>query len=233
MSTLPGYLTAQPRWLLWRMKSTTDPETGELRTTKIPISYRTSKPADVTAPASWADHASVEAALVRAPGAWDGPGFALGVIEPIGEVVIGLDLDCCLNKDGALDAWALPFLQALPSYSEISPSGTGIKIIARIHLADLAEVRRRLGIAEGDTNQARTRIFGTRVNGSHAPGAQLFLMKRFFTVTGRRWLNSPEDVTLLSLEQIAQLGALFGTKAGTGQHGSAQDAQTAQGRRGG
>ena len=212
MSAVPGYLTAQPRWLLWRTKSTIDRKTGELRTTKIPISYHTGKPADVTTPQSWADHAAVEAALARAPGAWDGPGFALGVIEPISEVVIGLDLDTCLDDEGALAAWALPFLQAMPSYSEVSPSGTGIKVIARIRLADLPAARRLLDIPEGEKEQARTRTFGPRVNGQHAPGAQLFLMRRFFTITGRHWPLAVEDVVLLDVEQIAELAALFGPK---------------------
>jgi Virulence-associated protein E len=220
MSVAPDYLTAQPRWLLWRTKSTVDPKTGELRTTKIPISYHTSKPADVTVPQSWADHAAVEAALVRAPGAWDGPGFALGVIEPIGEVVIGLDLDTCLDDEGAPAAWALPFLQAMSSYSEVSPSGTGIKVVARIRLADLPAARRLLDIPEGEKEQARTLTFGTRVNGQHAPGAQLFLMRRFFTITGRHWPLAVEDVALLDVAQIAELAALFGPKD---QHAGRRD----------
>ena len=232
MSALPSYLTAQPRWLLWRMKSIADPRTGELRTTKIPISYHTSKPADVTAPASWADHAAVEAALVRAPGAWDGPGFALGVIEPIGEVVIGLDLDTCLDDEDALAAWALPFLQAMPSYSEVSPSGTGIKVIARIRLADLPAVRRLLDIREGEKEQARTRIFGPRVNGTHAPGAQLFLMRRFFTITGRHWPLAVGDVALLDVAQIDELAVLFGPRSpaarcANGGHHETEDDDTA------
>jgi primase-polymerase (primpol)-like protein len=89
MSAVPGYLTAQPRWLLWRTETKIDRKTGEKRTTKVPISFHTGKPCDVTAPASWTDYDKVEAALARTPGAWDGAGFALGVIEAIGEVVIG------------------------------------------------------------------------------------------------------------------------------------------------
>ena len=45
MSAVPVYLIAQPRWLLWRTKSTVDRKTGEKRTTKVPISYHTGKPA--------------------------------------------------------------------------------------------------------------------------------------------------------------------------------------------
>jgi hypothetical protein len=230
MNAIPTYLTEHDRWLLWRTKTTTDRKTGEKRSTKVPISYHTSKPADVTKPQSWTDYTNVEAALNRKTGAWDGMGFVLGFIEQAAEVVIGLDLDTCLDDDGALAEWAPPFLHAMPSYSEISPSGTGIKVFARIRLTDSPATRRLLDIPEGDTDQARTKNFGERLNGQHAPSAALFLMKRYFTTTGRHWPHSPEDVTLLSLEQIAKLGALFGPKdrqSGNGRDNAADDDDTA------
>jgi hypothetical protein len=37
-------------------------------------------------------------------------------------------------------------------------------------------------------------------------------MRRFFCVTGRHWPTSPEDVTLLTLDQIARLAEAFGPK---------------------
>jgi hypothetical protein len=138
--------------------------------------------------------------------------FSLGVVEDLDEVCIGLDVDTCLDANGNLAEWALPFLTAMPSYSEISPSGTGIKIIARIRLADLPEARRLLGLAEGDRQQARTRIFGERTNGAHAPNAQLFLITRYFATTGQWWPTTPQDVVLLTLEQVAELAILFGPK---------------------
>ena len=210
--TIPLYLLTQPRWLLWRTETKIDRETGETRTTKVPISFHTGSPADVTKPTSWTDYAKVEAALARTPDAWDGPGFALGNIEPIGEVVIGLDLDACLDEEGTPATWALPFLQAMSSYAEVSPSGTGIKVVARIRLSDFPEARRLLEVPEGGKDQARTRIFGERVNGQHAPGAQLFLGARYFAITGKWWPTSPTDVALLMLVQIAELAALFGPK---------------------
>ena len=231
MSAVPIYLTTHPRWLLWRTETRIDRKTSEKRATKVPISYHTGKPCDVTTPASWTDYDKVQAALARTPGAWDGAGFALGLIELIGEVVIGLDSDTCLNEDGSPAEWAVPFLDAWGSYAEISPGGVGIKGIARIRLADLSEARRLLDVAESEKDQARTRVFGERVNGQHAPSAQLFLMARYFTVTGRHWVHSPEDVTLLSLEQIAKLGALFGPKEqranGTHREVGAEDDGTA------
>jgi hypothetical protein len=74
-----------------------------------------------------------------------------------------------------------------------------IKCIARIRLADLPAARKLLGIAEGDEEQARTRTFGLRPLNGHAPGVQLFLMRRYFTITSTHWAPSPREVRLLSL----------------------------------
>jgi hypothetical protein len=44
----------------------------------------------------------------------------------------GLDLDCCRYPDGRLTDWAKHWLAAFGgTYAEVSPSGTGVKIIAR------------------------------------------------------------------------------------------------------
>jgi hypothetical protein len=213
LSVVPGYLIAQDRWLLWRTVTVTDKKTREKRTTKWPFAYRNPrKPCDAHDPKNWVSYDTVAAALARAPGAWDGPGFDLGVIEALGEVIIGLDLDTCLGPHGALAPWATDFLTAMYSYSEVSPSGTGIKVFARIQFVDFPEACRLLQIIEGDKEQARTITFGERTNGQHAPGAQVFLGRRYFTVTGKHWAASPDDVTLLDLEQIARLAALFGPK---------------------
>jgi hypothetical protein len=153
--------------------------------------------------------------VARSPGAYDGCGFALGPVEELAETVLGLDLDSCLDDAGDPADWALPFLGAMTSYTEISPGGAGLKPIARIRAADLPEVRRLLGIPESDKDQARTRIFGKRVNGAHAPGAQIFLANRYFTITGNHWPTSPEEVRLLSLDDIRKLADLFGPRQTT------------------
>ncbi len=207
---VPLYLTRLPRWLLWRIERRVNRATGEITATKPPISFHTGKKCDAHDPRNWTDFTKVAAALTKST-AWDGFGIALGEVAELGEILIGLDLDACLDDDGALAHWAMPFLVAIGSYAEESPGGGGIKCIARIRRADLATVRKLLGIPEGDREQARTRIFGARSNGAHAPGVQLFLGKRYFTITGRHWTPSPEDVTLISPGQLAPLGVLFRT----------------------
>jgi Protein of unknown function (DUF3987) len=206
---VPVYLTNLPRWVLWRTEPRVNRQTGETTETKAPISWHSGKHCDATDPRNWTGFDNVVTALSKSA-AWDGPGFTLGEVDEHDEFIIGLDLDSCLNEDGALADWAMPFLVAMGSYAEHSPSGTGIKCVARIQRSDLDATRKLLDIPAGGKEQARTRIFGARENGRHAPGAQLFLMHRYFCITGRHWHASPEDVATLTLGQIAQLGTLFG-----------------------
>jgi putative DNA primase/helicase len=225
-AAIPGYLSAQSRWVLWREETRRHPKTGEVTKTKPPISWHTGKKCNVSDPTSWAEFKAVVEAVAKSR-AWDGYGIALGRIDHLAEILIGADLDNCLDVDSNPTEWVLPFIAAMPSYAEISPGGRGLKILARIRLADLAEARRLLNIPESDKEQARTRLFGERSNGQHAPGAQLFLMKRYFTITSNHWPTSPEEVTLLTLEQIAKLAALFGPKPSAnranGSHHEADD----------
>jgi hypothetical protein len=209
---VPLYLTNLPRWLLWRVEHRTNKQTREVTETKPPISCRTGQKCDVTDPRSWTDFARVKTAVARSA-AWDGFGIALGYVPESREYVIGIDADACLDPEtGALADWAAPYVTTMGSYTEYSPGGVGLKSFGRIREADYPAACKLLGIAEGAKEQARTRTFGERANGGHAPGVQMFVSGRYFTATGRAWHASPEDVCLLSLDQIAQLGHLFGPK---------------------
>jgi hypothetical protein len=204
---VPSYLADQPRWVLWRLEPAF--EDGKLiRWTKPPISLLTSKKCDVTQPTAWASFTSVVKALSVSK-AWDGGGIVLGANEQ-GEVLIGLDLDQCLDENGDALPWAMDFLTALGSYAEYSPGGNGVKCYARLPMDLLSEVQRLLELSEKGP-QARTRSFGDKTEDmAHAPGAQLFFAGRYFTVTGHHWAPSPEEVALIGRRQIERLAFLFG-----------------------
>ena len=57
---------------------------------------------------------------------YDGIGFVLSSGDPY----VGVDLDDCIDS-GAIEPWAVEIVEALASYTEVSPSGTGLHIIAR------------------------------------------------------------------------------------------------------
>jgi hypothetical protein len=106
----------------------------------------------------------------------------------------GVDLDCCRDpKTGAVSTeWAQQLLAAFgPTYAEVSPSGTGIKLWA--HGCPLVENRKK-------------RMPGVATGGHNAPAMEAFSNRGFFTVTGNIVPGAPR--TLAAAEQAAAGWAL-------------------------
>lgn len=198
---IPDFLLNLPRWVLWRQVAS---KTG--RPTKVPFSMRGGK-ADATNPATWSEYHLCRDALARAK-AWDGVGVVLGDLGN-GEILAGLDLDSCLDADGALADWARGFLGLLNTYCEISPSGRGLKIFVRFPAKDLAAVRQLFGIA--DNAAGRKKTFGE--GNGHPPAAELYLSGRYFAVTGNQWTGSVDEVAICSTVALGMVAQLFGPPA--------------------
>ncbi len=115
----PAILAAQPNWVLWCYVF------KEENWTKVP-----KQPNGVLAktndPATWSTFSHVRAAYQR--GGFDGVGIVL-TGEPLdnGLYLIGLDFDHCLTA-GELDVDPQKAVDRLDTYSEISPSGEGIRL---------------------------------------------------------------------------------------------------------
>jgi primase-polymerase (primpol)-like protein len=119
---------------------------------KVPLTTA-GRAASSTDPATWADHATV-----RDSDAGVGAGFVLN-----GDGIACIDLDHCLD-DGELAAWAAEILASLPpTYTEVSPSGTGLHV---------------WGLATVGTGR-KIRRDGTCV--------EVYDRARYVTVTGRRY----------------------------------------------
>jgi len=89
---------------------------------KIPINPDTWRAADTSKPDTWG---TFEEALAAA-GSSERAGFVFSADDPY----TGIDLDICID-DGEVASWAVEIVDALDSYTEISPSGTGLKIWVR------------------------------------------------------------------------------------------------------
>lgn len=76
--------------------------------------------------------------------------------------IVGVDLDDCLSDAGELEPWAAEIVERLGSYSEISPSGKGLRIFVNGRLPHNA-----LGRKSGKL--------------------EIYCGKRYLTVTGRAW----------------------------------------------
>ena len=101
----------------------------------------------------------------------DGLGFLLG------DGWAGVDLDKCRDPEsGALTQWALDIVARFDSYTEISPSRTGLKIFVRGSLPEGTGGRRRKGFA----------AYKGCPDGPESGEIEVYSATRYFTVTGVR-----------------------------------------------
>ena len=118
---IPEELRKRHQWVLWRS------EERDGKATKVPYQPN-GKHASTTRAGTWSSFTAVWLKFSEHPGDWSGIGFVFAADDPY----IGIDLDLCMTPDRSFLAdWAEDALEHVPSYAEVSPSGRGIKILAR------------------------------------------------------------------------------------------------------
>ena len=166
---LPPDMVAALRWVAWRYQ-----QRGGKRT-KVPVGAQ-GRPLDAT-------HATNCTGLLGALSwcaqhACDGVGFALG------DGYVGVDLDHCRDPvTGHVEAWAQAVVAQVDSYTEVSPSGTGVHCIAR---GGLPSGGRRKG------------------------GIEMYATARFFTVTGDHVAGTPQRLEERTTELATLHAEWFG-----------------------
>ena len=168
---IPGELKGLRRWLVWRRSSLPD-KSG--RYGKLPYNVADKKAA-WNNPAEW--RIFPEAVQQFQRGNYDGVGIVLG------DGLCGLDEDDCLSGP-ELQPEARGHIEHLNSYSEISPSGSGVKCIAFGSLPA-----------------------GGRKTGKH----ELYDGARFWTVTGWHLPGTPCRVERRGRELHELHAMIFGT----------------------
>jgi hypothetical protein len=148
---IPAQLKDVSRWVAWRAKP------REFKVEKVPVCCHNGRKAKVNDPAAWA---SFEPAWNYArEHHLDGIGFVFSA----GDDLCGVDLDDCRDPaTGDLKQSAWDVIRLLDSYTEVSPTGTGVKIFLR---GTLPGQRRRAGNIEA---YSEGRFF--TVTGQHPPG---------------------------------------------------------------
>ena len=223
---LPRELRESPRAVVWRY------ELRDGRRTKVP--YQPARPwvrAAVDRPATWGPFAAALATARR--GAADGVGVVLG------DGLVGVDLDHCRIAAAITDE-ALAIIRVLHSYTEVSPSGTGVHILAR---GRLPPGGRRKGPVEIYCDGRFFTITGARVGGTPAAieertAALAVLHRQIFGTNGMRQ-QAPhppaglppnlDDAQLLERARAARNGAKFtalwsGDTSGYSSHSEADQA---------
>jgi primase-polymerase (primpol)-like protein len=154
---IPSVLRALFRWVVWRV------EERDGGPTKVPyIATRPTVRAKVTDSATWGGFADA-VATVRA-------GAAPGIGVVLGDGLVGVDLDHVrAERTGLVGDVATKVMRTIDSYAEVSPSGTGVHVLA---WGSLPPGRRRRGFVE------------------------MYDGGRFFTVTGRHVVGTPWTIEL-------------------------------------
>ena len=106
-------------WVCWKIVEATDAP----GTRKIPIDPKTGKAAKSNGPDTWGTFDQAVKGLDRYACQYPGIMFQKSIIW-------GLDIDHCIDPNGTLSDEAADIIETMDSYTEISPSGTGVHIIA-------------------------------------------------------------------------------------------------------
>ncbi len=114
MHAIPSALKDSPRWVVWKSETR-----GEGKPTKVPYRADGRGKASSTDPSTW----STFAAASKAAPNYSGLGFVLG------DGFAGIDLDGCRDPEsGKITDAAAQIVADFNTYTEVSPSGTGVKL---------------------------------------------------------------------------------------------------------
>ena len=161
---IPEELKSLPQWVGFFRTPAKDG-----KTTKKPVNVRTLYGASSTNPETWGTFEQA----VNAIGKTAKVGESQGKIEGIGFVFAppycGIDLDHVINADtGEINRQALDVISTMDSYTEISPSGTGIHIIYKGEIHKEWKCKKNSGLGNGSD-------------------IEMYQQGRYFTVTGNRF----------------------------------------------
>lgn len=119
----PYSLRDKPIFVGWQFQYY-DKDGKELKKpTKVPCNPLTGGRAMSNAPSTWSNFTTACAAVDRY--GFDGIGIMFGKNK-----LVGIDIDHCIDSEGNVSELARDIISTLDSYTELSPSGNGIHILA-------------------------------------------------------------------------------------------------------
>ncbi|MBR0848800.1 hypothetical protein JQ543_13690 [Bradyrhizobium diazoefficiens] len=153
-------LTSKPQWVSWKVIPPKKPG-GKPR--KVPVNPKNNSNGSTTDPTTWANY-SVAVENSRRNN-HPGVGYVLSGKDGL----YGIDLDKVLNPEtGEFVDWVKPIIEFAESYTEISPSGTGLRMFCCGELVEAIK-----------WDAAQVEIYST---------------ERYLTVTGCQVDNTPDHI---------------------------------------
>jgi hypothetical protein len=181
--TIPQVLQSLPDvWIVW-CNEQVEAKDGTTKRTKVPYQGRTpALKASCTNPLTWCSLNDAQAAYVNVERV-DGLGFCIIKTE-----CVAFDIDDCRDPEsGALHDWAQKLVERCQSYTEITPSGAGLRIIGT---GTGEKLHRKLPVADGVSCEVYRKA------------------ERFIAVTGHQLaleLNELKDLDTIANEVVAEL----------------------------
>lgn len=178
-AAIPAELKQFKRWTPWRAQW----DAKRSKYDKLPVSAKQPEYGVSTAqPEKWS---SFEDA-VRTYAQYDTVLQGVGYLMTGAHGVVGFDLDNCVDK-GVIAPWAQEIINSVNTYTEISPSGKGIRMFAT-------------GVLDGA--DWMNHEVGVEVYGGSAP--------RFLTVTGKHIAGTPTTTRLVPHSLLSGMRGTFG-----------------------
>ena len=160
---IPSELKARPQWVGWRWEQ----RGGKLTKPPVQATGSYAKSSDST---TWSSFDSIYQAH---RGDRAGRLHGVGYVFTEGDPFCGIDLDDCRDPDtGKLAAWAKEIIENMDSYAEVSPSGTGVKIIVKAKIKQSYKQAIRLPDGTNADIEIYTaaRYFTLTGHAAHRPG---------------------------------------------------------------
>jgi putative DNA primase/helicase len=161
---IPQDLKIRRQWVNWKVI------TRAGKPAKVPFDIA-GQEGDSSDPSRWATYSEVLEAYEKGEYGFEGLGFTFDPLDPYA----GVDLDHCINEDSSIKPKAKAILDRLDSYSEISPSGKGVKIFLKAKLP--------VKVAGKDGKYQQGFSYKKPDEGIEF---EVYYGRRFFTVTGNR-----------------------------------------------
>ncbi len=139
-----------------------------------------------------------------------------------GRALAGIDLDLCRDAGtGQITDWGLAIVEMIDTYTEVSPSGTGVKLFFTFAAADMPQLREVMGDAKYGKQFKQA-------GGKHPAAIELHLGNRYFAVTELKIDGMPAEFRHVPTETLIDLitvvGPAFAKKAKTNSSDTADEA---------
>ena len=131
---VPEMLKSTPQWAVWK----SIPQTSRVKPLKVPFMV-SGEPADTRHPGNWGAFNAALQAWSEHQGQYAGLGF----LFTHNDEFAGIDIDNCV-VEGVILPTALEIINRFDTYTEFSPSGTGVKLFMKTRWKPPVEARQGL-----------------------------------------------------------------------------------------